>query len=225
MGLALAMVDGWSSSFKRFLVRYDYVVRSRRAVGWCSLARPESPLPRLDVPSRDGGRREAMGLALAMVDGWSSSFKRFLVRYDYVVRSRRAVGWCSLARPESPLPRLDVPSRDGGRREAMGLALAMVDGWSSSFKRFLVRYDYVVRSYQRYYTGSHQNSAVKRAWARIVLGWVTSREVLVLHPPSPPPFLDCLFRRDGSGGVMGGRGLFSARGGRLVPPRRAVAAS
>src|SRR3954471_1950384 len=30
-------------------------------------------------------------------------------------------------------------------------------------------------------TGSHQNSAVKRAWARVVLGWVTSWEVLVLH--------------------------------------------
>ena len=29
---------------------------------------------------------------------------------------------------------------------------------------------------------SHQNSAVKRAWARVVLGWVTSWEVLVLHP-------------------------------------------
>ncbi|KAF8092596.1 hypothetical protein N665_0410s0008 [Sinapis alba] len=26
------------------------------------------------------------------------------------------------------------------------------------------------------------NSAAKRAWARVVLGWVTSREVLVLHP-------------------------------------------
>ncbi|KAF8095149.1 hypothetical protein N665_0339s0019 [Sinapis alba] len=26
------------------------------------------------------------------------------------------------------------------------------------------------------------NSAVKRAWARVVLGWVTSREVLVLNP-------------------------------------------
>ncbi|KAF8095148.1 hypothetical protein N665_0339s0018 [Sinapis alba] len=26
------------------------------------------------------------------------------------------------------------------------------------------------------------NSAVKRAWARVVLGWVTSQEVLVLHP-------------------------------------------
>ena len=31
-------------------------------------------------------------------------------------------------------------------------------------------------------TGSHQNSAVKRAWASVVLGWVTSWEVLVLHP-------------------------------------------
>src|SRR6185312_1436717 len=30
-------------------------------------------------------------------------------------------------------------------------------------------------------TGSHQNSEVKRAWARVVLGWVTSWEVLVLH--------------------------------------------
>ncbi|KAF8095150.1 hypothetical protein N665_0339s0020 [Sinapis alba] len=26
------------------------------------------------------------------------------------------------------------------------------------------------------------NSAVKRSWARVVLGWVTSREVFVLHP-------------------------------------------
>ncbi|KAK8540309.1 hypothetical protein V6N12_046596 [Hibiscus sabdariffa] len=29
---------------------------------------------------------------------------------------------------------------------------------------------------------SHQNSAVKCAWVRVVLGWVTSWEVLVLHP-------------------------------------------
>ena len=28
---------------------------------------------------------------------------------------------------------------------------------------------------------SHQNSEVKRAWGRVVLGWVTSWEVLVLH--------------------------------------------
>ncbi|MED6142597.1 hypothetical protein PIB30_115308, partial [Stylosanthes scabra] len=38
-----------------------------------------------------------------------------------------------------------------------------------------------VRSYQHQCTVSHQNSAVKRAWARVVLGWVTSWEVLVLH--------------------------------------------
>ena len=39
-----------------------------------------------------------------------------------------------------------------------------------------------MRSYQGYYTRSHQNSEVKRLWAGIVLGWVTSREVPVLHP-------------------------------------------
>src|SRR6185503_2302912 len=38
-----------------------------------------------------------------------------------------------------------------------------------------------MRSYQHESTGSHQNSEVKRAWARVVLGWVTSWEVLVLH--------------------------------------------
>lgn len=44
-------------------------------------------------------------------------------------------------------------------------------------------YPVVMRSYQGYYTRSHQNSEVKRLWAGIVLGWVTSREVPVLHPP------------------------------------------
>ncbi|CAL8174831.1 unnamed protein product [Prunus armeniaca] len=39
-----------------------------------------------------------------------------------------------------------------------------------------------MRSYQLTCTGSHQNSEVKRVWARVVLGWVTSWEVLVLHP-------------------------------------------
>ena len=29
---------------------------------------------------------------------------------------------------------------------------------------------------------SHNNTAVKRAYARVVLGWVTSWEVLLLHP-------------------------------------------
>jgi hypothetical protein len=53
----------------------------------------------------------------------------------------------------------------------------------------------VMRSNQGYYTRSHQNSEVKRLWAGIVLGWVTSREVPVLHPcfapdsrlPTPDP--------------------------------------
>ena len=45
-----------------------------------------------------------------------------------------------------------------------------------------------MRSYQLTCTGSHQNSEVKRVWARVVLGWVTSWEVLVLHSP-PPLFL------------------------------------
>ena len=39
-----------------------------------------------------------------------------------------------------------------------------------------------MRSYQHYCTGSHLNSAVKRALARVVLGWVTFWEVVVLHP-------------------------------------------
>ncbi|KAI3681276.1 hypothetical protein L6452_36066 [Arctium lappa] len=30
--------------------------------------------------------------------------------------------------------------------------------------------------------GAENDSAVKRAWARVVLGWVTPWEVLVLHP-------------------------------------------
>ena len=38
-----------------------------------------------------------------------------------------------------------------------------------------------MRSYLHYCIGSHQNSVVKCAWARVVLGWVTSWEVLVLH--------------------------------------------
>ncbi len=53
----------------------------------------------------------------------------------------------------------------------------------------------MMRSNQGYYTRSHQNSEVKRLWAGIVLGWVTSREVPVLHPcfapdsrlPTPDP--------------------------------------
>ena len=46
----------------------------------------------------------------------------------------------------------------------------------------LVAQCHCARSYQHQCTGSHQNSTVKRAWARAVLRWVTSWEVLVLHP-------------------------------------------
>ncbi|CAL8163438.1 unnamed protein product [Prunus armeniaca] len=46
-----------------------------------------------------------------------------------------------------------------------------------------------MRSYQLTCTGSHQNSEVKRVWARVVLGWVTAWEVLVLHPSF------CLFEK------------------------------
>ena len=55
----------------------------------------------------------------------------------------------------------------------------------------------VVRSYLGYCAGSHQTSEAKRLWARIVLEWVTFREVLVTNPPyctftfQPP-----LFKRD-----------------------------
>lgn len=42
----------------------------------------------------------------------------------------------------------------------------------------------VVRSYLGYCAGSHQTSEAKRLWARIVLEWVTFREVLVTNPPS-----------------------------------------
>jgi hypothetical protein len=63
--------------------------------------------------------------------------------------------------------------------------------------------------------------AVKRAWARVVLGWVTSREVLVLHPTpllhgsvgssamdrallSPPPWLGDVHSRGGEGVILAG---------------------
>jgi hypothetical protein len=59
--------------------------------------------------------------------------------------------------------------------------------------------------------------AVKRAWARVVLGWVTSREVLVLHPSpflhgsamdrvlsSPPPWLGDVRWRGGGGVILAG---------------------
>ena len=40
----------------------------------------------------------------------------------------------------------------------------------------------MVRSYLGYYAASHPHSAAKRQWARVVVGWVTSREVLVTYP-------------------------------------------
>ena len=44
---------------------------------------------------------------------------------------------------------------------------------------------FVVRSYLGYYAASHPHSAAKRQWARVVVGWVTSREVLVTYPFCP----------------------------------------
>ena len=44
----------------------------------------------------------------------------------------------------------------------------------------------VVRSYLGYCAGSHQTSEAKRLWARIVLEWVTFREVLVTNPHFAP---------------------------------------
>ena len=46
----------------------------------------------------------------------------------------------------------------------------------------LTRLRWWVQSYQHQCTRSHQNSALRRVCARVVLGWVTSWEVLVLRP-------------------------------------------
>ncbi|MED6179061.1 hypothetical protein PIB30_113582, partial [Stylosanthes scabra] len=76
------------------------------------------------------------------------------------------------------------PARPLGRRPLRPRTRAYVN---------CVRIQWQVRSYQHECTGSHQNSAVKRAWAaRVVLGWVTSWEVLVLHLFSVPLFLPVL---------------------------------
>ncbi|MED6191146.1 hypothetical protein PIB30_113283, partial [Stylosanthes scabra] len=61
------------------------------------------------------------------------------------------------------------PARPLGRRPLRPRTRAYVN---------CVRIQWQVRSFQHQCTGSHQNSAVKRAWARVVLGWVTSWEVL-----------------------------------------------
>ena len=66
-----------------------------------------------------------------------------------------------------------VVSEDGGRRVVWCVyAYVYAQRWASV----------VVRSYLGYYAGSHQNSAAKRPWARIVLPWVTRWEVLVSYP-------------------------------------------
>ncbi len=80
--------------------------------------------------------------------------------------------------------RLPGPSSRRDSRDFTGLDLRVLTSNTS----FLARFD-VMRSYQGYYTRSHQNSEVKRLWAGIVLGWVTSREVPVLHPFSKNPQL------------------------------------
>jgi hypothetical protein len=79
---------------------------------------------------------------------------------------------------------LPGPSSSRDSRDFTGVDLRVL----TSNISFLERSD-VMRSYQGYYTRSHQNSEVKRLWAGIVLGWVTSREVPVLHPFSKNPNL------------------------------------
>ena len=49
-------------------------------------------------------------------------------------------------------------------------------------KLFLPPRMVVMWSYKGYHTRSHQNSKDKCFWGEIILGWVTSGEVLVLHP-------------------------------------------
>ncbi|MED6178525.1 hypothetical protein PIB30_108489, partial [Stylosanthes scabra] len=71
----------------------------------------------------------------------------------------------------------------------------------------------IVRSYQHQCTGSHQNSAVKRAWARVVLGWVTSWEVLVLHFFFSTSFLPVLSTADPRPGSSAPAGRASGRAG------------
>ncbi|MED6129740.1 hypothetical protein PIB30_110887, partial [Stylosanthes scabra] len=76
-----------------------------------------------------------------------------------------------------------------------------------------VRIHWQVRSYQHSCTGSHQNSAIKRAWARVVLGWVTSWEVLVLHLFFSTSFLPVLPAADPRPGSSAPAGRASERAG------------
>ncbi|MED6215609.1 hypothetical protein PIB30_115475, partial [Stylosanthes scabra] len=59
----------------------------------------------------------------------------------------------------------------------------------------------------------HQNSEVKRAWARVVLGWVTSWEVLVLHFFFSSSFLPVLPAADPRPGSAAPAGRASGRAG------------
>ncbi|MED6154264.1 hypothetical protein PIB30_110595, partial [Stylosanthes scabra] len=88
------------------------------------------------------------------------------------------------------------PARPLGRRPLRPRTRAYVN---------CVRIQWQVRSYQHQCTGSHQNSAVKRAWARVVLGWVTSWEVLVLHLFFGASFFAC------SSGLPRARGTLSRK--------------
>ncbi|MED6226420.1 hypothetical protein PIB30_103541, partial [Stylosanthes scabra] len=80
-----------------------------------------------------------------------------------------------------------------------------------------------VRSYQHQCTGSHQNSAVKRDWARVLLGWVTSWEVLVLHlffSTSFLPVLPAADPRPGSSGPVSRASGWAALHGEEMGPAR-----
>ena len=80
----------------------------------------------------------------------------------------------------------DTSMSDGEMRKApFERAFARKSGWSGLIMAVVClarAAPGVVRSYLGYYAGSHQNSAAKRPWARIVLPWVTRWEVLVSYP-------------------------------------------
>ena len=65
-----------------------------RGGGWCSPCSARVA-PRLDVPSRDGGRREATGPALAMADGRSPSLRG---------SSCVVIAWCGHTSATTPDP-------------------------------------------------------------------------------------------------------------------------
>ncbi|MED6214879.1 hypothetical protein PIB30_107713 [Stylosanthes scabra] len=69
------------------------------------------------------------------------------------------------------------------------------------------------RAYDDFVRIHWQNSAVKRAWARVVLGWVTSWEVLVLHLFFSTSFLPVLPAADPRPGSSAPAGRASGRAG------------